>query len=103
VSLSSARFYEKEAVPEDAEVIGRSTRSGRPRMPVVLYGLLEISLPRGLKVPLQVSSRDAAARFARAFGVQGTWEILEEDSYEESRVRAAVRPLAPSPWQRGRN
>jgi hypothetical protein len=83
VSLSSARFYEKGAVPDDAEVVGRS---GRSRMPVVVYGLLEISLPRGLKVSLQVSSRDAAARFARAFGVQETLQVSEEDSYEEEQA-----------------
>ena len=80
VSLSCARFYEKKAVPDDAEVVARS---GRSRLPVVLSGLLEISLPRGLKVSLQVSSRDVAARFARAFGVQETRQVLEEDSYEE--------------------
>jgi hypothetical protein len=107
VSLSSARFYEKEAVPEDAEVIGRSTGSGRSRMPVVHYGLLEISLPRGLKVSLQVSSRDAAARFARAFSVQEagkettgveehagdstTFDFLTED--ERAKVALAYKTL----------
>ncbi len=67
VSPSSVRFYEKEAVPEDAEVLGRS---GRTRMPVILYGLLEITLPRGLAISLQISNRDAATRFAGAFGAQ---------------------------------
>ena len=39
-------------------------------MPIVLYTLVEIGLPRGLGINLQVSSREAAARFARAFGVE---------------------------------
>jgi hypothetical protein len=73
VALSSARFYEKEAVPEDAQVVAE--RTTRSRMPVVLYALVKIGLTRRLKVTLQVSSRDAAARFARAFGVE---EVREE-------------------------
>jgi DnaJ-like protein len=87
VSLSCARFYEKEAVPEDAEVLGHS--SGRSRMPVVLYGLLEITLPRGLEVTLQVSNRDAAARFARAFGAQEAEKATVGSSYEEEHAEGS--------------
>jgi hypothetical protein len=68
VAIDSVRFYEKEAVPEDAEVVVEPTR--RSRMPVVLYTLVEIGFPRGLEVRLLVSSRQAATRFARAFGVE---------------------------------
>ena len=69
VAISTVPFYEKETVPGDAKVDAESSaRSGRP---VVLLTLLEIGLPgkRGV-VRLQVSSRQAAARFARAFGVE---------------------------------
>jgi hypothetical protein len=68
VALSSARFYEKDTVPEDAQVVAE--RTTRSRMPVILYAVLEIGLTPGLKVTLQVSSRDAAARFAGAFGAE---------------------------------
>ena len=104
VDLSFVRFSEKE-VPEDAEVV-ESTRS-RTRMhlytygaaksiPVVLYGLVEIKLPRDREVPLQVSNLDAAARFAGAFGAK---EAQEEraGAYKppavEQRVGAAYKIL----------
>jgi DnaJ-domain-containing protein 1 len=69
VAISTVPFYEKEAVAGDAKVAAEaSARSGRP---VVLLTLLEIDLPKGRGVVrLQVSSRQAAARFARAFGVE---------------------------------
>ena len=68
VAISTAPFYEKETVPGDAKVDSEaSARSGRP---VVLYTSLRIGLPGGREVRLQVSSRQAAARFARAFGVE---------------------------------
>jgi hypothetical protein len=82
VLLSSARFYEKEAVPQDAQVI---SRSGRSRMPMVLYGLLEITLPHGMQAALQVSNRDAAARYAKAFGVRETQQTTVGSSYEKKR------------------
>ncbi len=72
VFLTSVRFYEREEVPEDAKVV--AGRAARSRMPIILYGLLEIRLPHGVEVRLQVSSREAAARFARAFGVEGIEE-----------------------------
>jgi hypothetical protein len=80
VALAFVRFYERDQVPEDARVVVRPTV--RPRMPVVLYGLMDIRLPRGVEVRLQVSSREAAARFARAFGVEG---IEEETGQADGR------------------
>jgi len=93
VSLSSARFYEKEAVPDDAKVVAGSERS---RMPVILYGLLEISLPRGLEIALQVSKSDAAARFAGAFGTQESHQATAKSSHEgehAARIGTAFDPL----------
>jgi hypothetical protein len=78
VSISSARFYERDTVPEDAQVVAE--RTIRSRMPVVLYAVLEFGLTPGLKVSLQVSGRDAAARFARAFGAE---EFREEAAKAE--------------------
>jgi DnaJ-domain-containing protein 1 len=49
-------------------------------MPVVLYAILRIGLTPGLRITLQVSSRDAAARFARAFGAE---EFREEAAKAE--------------------
>ena len=41
------------------------------QIPVVLYSLLDINGPLGLKMRLMVSNRRAAARFARTFGAGG--------------------------------
>jgi DnaJ-domain-containing protein 1 len=82
VSISSARFYERDTVPEDAQVVAE--RTTRSRMPVVLYALVEISVTSGLEVTLQVSSRDAAHRFARAFGVE---EAREEAGKADERQK----------------
>ncbi len=91
VDFSPARFFEEEAVPEDAEVVGRTWRYTRedgspdnryapnPQIPVVLYGLLQITGPSGLDVRLQVSNTTAAARFARAFGAKERERAREED------------------------
>jgi hypothetical protein len=78
VELSFVRFFEKEEVPGDAQVVehpncaGEGGRAYGPnrRDPVVLYGLVEIKLPRTREVRLQVSSLEAAARFAGAFGAK---------------------------------
>jgi DnaJ domain len=83
VAFSSGRFFEEEDLPDDAKVVERTWRfsraDGRPdprykkdnvEIPVVLYGLLEISAPSGQKVRLEVSDRIAAARFARTFGAE---------------------------------
>jgi DnaJ domain len=80
VAFSFARFLEKEEVPEDAEVVERGRRQTtgsafyhygpKVRMPTVLYGLLEITIPRRLEVCLQVSDLGAAAQFARKFNAR---------------------------------
>src|SRR5215217_3946970 len=91
VGFSPARFFEEEALPEDAEVVGRTWRYTRgdgspdrrytpnPQIPVILYGVLHITGPSGLDVRLQVSNSVAAARFARAFGAR----TREEDPHRE--------------------
>src|SRR5215203_2906941 len=87
VAFSSGRFFEEEDLPDDAEVVERTWRFSRPdgspdpryrkdnvQIPIVLYGLLEISTPSGTKVRLEVSDRRAAARFARTFGAEVSME-----------------------------
>lgn len=68
VRISSAPYYEREEVPGDAKVV--TERRARSQMPVALYTLVEIDFPRGLEVRLLVSSRRAAARFVKGFGVE---------------------------------
>jgi DnaJ domain len=92
VTFSPARFFEEEAVPEDAEIVDRTWRytredgrpdrrySPNPQIPVILYGLLRITGPSGLDVRLQVSSSAAAARFARAFSAREHEGPREEQS-----------------------
>ena len=83
VAFSSGRFFEEEDLPDDATVVERTWRFSRPdgspdprykkdnvEIPIVLYGLLEISTPSLPKVRLEVSDRLAAARFARTFGAE---------------------------------
>jgi hypothetical protein len=103
VAYSSGRFFEEEDLPGDATVVERTWRFSRadgspdPRykkdnveIPVVLYGLLEISTPSGSKVRLEVSDRLAAARFARTFGAKVSIEELngEKDGHGEEHRRA---------------
>jgi hypothetical protein len=100
VAFSSARFFEEEELPDDAEVVERTWRFSRPdgspdprykrdneQIPVVLYGLLEISTSSGSKVRLKVSDRFAAARFAKTFGAEVSVEepTDERASHEEHR------------------
>jgi DnaJ domain len=93
VALSSGRFFEEDDLPDDATVVERTWRFSRldgspdPRykkdnvqIPIVLYGLLEISTPSGPKVRLEVSDRRAAARFARTFGA----DVATEESKEKA-------------------
>jgi len=47
-------------------------------IPIVLYGLLEISAPSLPKVRLKISDRRAAARFARTFGAKVSMEEPKE-------------------------
>ena len=99
------RFFEKEEVPQDAEVVefSRSRTGDRlysygaaPRMPVVLYGLVEIALPGNHEVCLQVSSLEAAARFAGAFGAKDPQQERDR-AYKppavETRVKWALEVL----------
>ena len=68
VRISSSPYYEREEVPSDAKVV--TERRARSQLSVALYTLVEIDFPRGLEVRLLVSSRRAAARFVKAFGVE---------------------------------
>ena len=91
VAFSSGRFFEEEDLPDDATVVERTWRFSRadgspdPRykkdnvqIPIVLYGLLQISSLSGPKVRLEVSDRRAAARFARTFGAEVSMEEPKE-------------------------
>jgi hypothetical protein len=103
VAFSSGRFFEEEDLPDDATVVERTWRFSRedgspdPRykkdnveIPIVLYGLLEISTPSLPKVRLGVSDRLAAARFARTFGAEVSMEELngEKAGHGEEHRRA---------------
>ena len=103
VAFSSGRFFEEEDLPDDATVVERTWRFSRPdgspdprykkdnvEIPVVLYGLLEISTPSLPKVRLEVSDRLAAARFARTFGAEVSTEELngEKAGHGEEHRRA---------------
>jgi hypothetical protein len=104
VDLSFVRFFEKEGVPQDAEVVEFPRRTGErlysygaaPRIPVVLYGLVEIALPGNHEVCLQVSSLEAAARFAGAFGAKEPQQERDR-AYKppavETRVKWALEVL----------
>jgi len=91
VALSSGRFFEEDDLPDDAEVVERTWRFSRPdgspdpryrkdnvQIPIVLYGLLEISVPSLPRIRLKVSDRVAAARFARTFGAEEPTEEPNE-------------------------
>jgi hypothetical protein len=93
VAFSSGRFFEEEDLPDDAKVVESTWRFSRPdgspdprykkdniEIPVVLYGLLQISTPSLPKVRLQVSDRLAAARFARTFGAEVSTEELNGEN-----------------------
>ena len=103
VAFSSGRFFEEEDLPDDATVVERTWRFSRPdgspdprykkdnvEIPIVLYGLLEISTPSLPKVRLEVSDRLAAARFARTFGAEVSMEELngEKAGHGEEHRRA---------------
>jgi DnaJ domain len=103
VAFSSGRFFEEEDLPDDATVVERTWRFSRPdgspdprykkdnvEIPIVLYGLLELSAPSLPKVRLEVSDRLAAARFARTFGAEVPTEEPKEDrvGHGEEHCRA---------------
>jgi DnaJ domain len=71
-------------------------------IPVVLYGLLQISTPSGPKVRLEVSNRRAAARFARAFGAEvPTDEPKEKKAGDGEEYRRADKDSGRSPSKEG--
>ena len=97
-----ASSLEKGEVPEDAEIINQSWRHVRddggpdlrftsnPKLTTVSFGTLRLS-GSGLALELLVSSRPAAARFARVFG-----PALEE-SPEKEQPRSSATPVSPVP------
>jgi DnaJ-like protein len=78
-TIGSERTVEEGEVPDDAEVVGHTWRyvredgspDGRfganPRLPEVLYGVLELSSETWPGLSLRVSNESAAAQFALAF------------------------------------
>ena len=93
ITFSSGRFFEEEDLPSDATVVDSTWRFSRPdgspdprykndnvEIPVVLYSLLDINGPSGLKMRLMISNRRAAARFARTFGAEDLREKRRKDS-----------------------
>ena len=107
VSFSAERRPEEEEVPADAEVVGQTWRhvgrdgrpdrryTSNPEIPVVLYGLLEISGPSGFEMLLLVSDREAAAGFARIFGSDTETRDTEEEPPEErEREKKTYRSAA---------
>lgn len=92
VVFSSGHFFEEEDLPDDATVVARTWRFSRPdgspdprykkdnvEIPIVLYGLLEISTSSFPKVLLEVSDRLAAVHFAKTFGAEVPTEEPIED------------------------
>src|SRR5215217_5396525 len=116
VTFTSGRFFEEEDLPDDAEVVESTWRFSRPdgspdprykkdneQIPVVLYGLLEISTPSEPKVRLEVSDRLAAARFAKTFGAEVSTEELngENADHNEEHRRADKDAGRSSSRERG--
>ena len=115
VAFSSGRFFEEEELPDDATVVERTWRFGRPdgspdprykkdnvEIPVVLYGLLEISTPSLPKMRLEVSDRLAAARFARTFGAKVSTEESKEKAGHGEEDRRAKKDSGRSSSREGR-
>jgi hypothetical protein len=100
VEFKPTRFIEDESVPQDAEVVDSTwqyvRRDGGPdrrfsnnrQIPIVLYGLLEITSPTGLNIVLHISNKSLARQFSDVFNHirnQSFFEqpFQEEDSKEE--------------------
>lgn len=78
VRYLSTRFIERERVPQDAEIVdyiwqhvrkdGSPDRrfTNNPRIPIALYGLLEITSATGLNIHLHVSNKSLAVQFFEA-------------------------------------
>ena len=100
VAFGEVERLEEGEVPADAEVVNQTWRhlrddggpdlrfTSNPKLTTVSYGSLRLSGPR-LELGLLVSSRSAAARFARSFGP------APEEPREEERVRDFVPPTVP--------
>jgi hypothetical protein len=115
VAFSSGRFFEEEDLPDDATVVERTWRFSKPDgspdprfkkanvgIPVVLYGLLEISTPSLPKVRLEVSDRLAAVHFARTFGAKvSTEEPKEKYAGHGEEHRRADKDSGRSSSRRG--
>lgn len=96
-TIGSERIVEEGEVPSDTEIVGHTWRyvredgspDGRfganPRLPEVLYGVLELSSETWPGLSLRVSSESAAAQFVLAFLA----EHQDPDRYEQWR---GVRP-----------
>src|SRR5829696_4308449 len=103
VAFSPGHFFEEDDPPDDATVVERTWRFSRPdgspdprykkdnvEIPIILYGLLEISTPSLPKERLEVSNKLAAARFASTFGAEVSTEELngEKVGHGEEHRRA---------------
>jgi hypothetical protein len=114
VAFSSGRFFEED-LPDDATIVESTWRFSRPdgspdprykkdnvEIPVVLYGLLEMSTPSLPKLRLEVSDRLAAARFARTFGAEVSMEELNgEDAGHGEEYRRADKDSGRSSAREG--
>jgi hypothetical protein len=93
ITFSSGRFFEEDDLPNDATVVDNIWRFSRPdgspdprykkdnvEIPVVLYSLLALDGPSGLRMRLMVSNRRAAARFARTFDAEDLREKRRKES-----------------------
>jgi hypothetical protein len=79
VHASPTRFIEDEGVPRDSQIVDYTwqfvRKDGGPdlrfknnrKLPIALYGLIEISSGTGLNIHLHVSNLSSAQQFARAF------------------------------------
>ena len=101
MAFSSGRFFEEEDLPDDATVVERTWRFSRPdgspdprykkdnvEIPVVLYGLLEISTPPYRRCASR-SRTGSPQRFARTFGAEVS---TEEPKEEKGRPRRRTPP-----------
>jgi hypothetical protein len=97
-----AHYVEGGEVPADAKVVGQTwqfvRRDGQPnlrfarnrRVPVVAYGLVELTSASGLDLRLYVSSLPAARQFARLLPVSG------------HRQPCPPSPVRPAPSEQAR-
>jgi hypothetical protein len=112
VTFTSGRFFEEGDLPDDATVVETVWRYSRPdgspdprhksdnvQIPVVLYNLLGINGPSGLRMRLMVSNRRAAARFARTFGAE---DLREKERKDGPAASGKASGRSSSNGQKGR-